>query len=141
MPERRMTEIMREGQGFGEVLVQPKRPRERAGNLDDVQSVRQARAVMIAFVIDEDLRLMGEPPERRGMNDPVAVPPESIARWARRLGVTPAPALRRIGRINRPFPPGFDRHRNSCLWRMILSENRYRVFGIMRWIDLTGRRT
>jgi len=24
---------------------------------------------------------------------------------------------------------------------MILSENRYPLFGIMRWIDLTGRRT
>jgi iron-sulfur cluster assembly accessory protein len=87
---------------------------------------------MITFVIDEDLRLVGKPPEGRGMNDPVTVPPEGIACRTDRLGVEPAAALRRIGGINCPFAPGFDRHRNSYLWRMILTENRYPLFGIMR---------
>ena len=128
MTERRMTEIVCERQGFREVLIEPKRARQRAGNLDDFQRVRQPRAVMVAFVIDEDLRLVGKPPEGRGMDDPVTVAPESIACRADRLGVEPAATLRRIGGINCPFAPGFDRH-----FRVVAD--------IAVHIDLTGRRT
>src|SRR5262245_35430132 len=110
MTERRMAEIVCERQCFREVLVEPERTRKRTSDLGDFQSVRQARAVVIAFVIDENLRLVGKPPERRGMDDPVTVPPEGIARRTGRLGVEPATALRRIRGINSPFAPGFDRH-------------------------------
>jgi hypothetical protein len=54
------------------------------------------------------------------MDDPVAIPPEGIARRAARIDVEPATALCRICGINSLFAPGFDHHR--C-------------------IDLTGRRT
>ena len=65
---------------------------------------------MVALVIDEDLRLVRQASKSRGMDNPVAVPPESIAAWTGWLDVAPAPALRRIGRINCSFTPGFDRH-------------------------------
>src|SRR6185503_15496760 len=110
MTKWRMTEIVCERQGLRQVLIEAKRACKRAGNLDDFQSVRQPRSVMITFVIDEDLRLVGKPPEGGGMDDPVTVPPEGIACRTDRLGMEPAAALRRIRGINSPFAPGFDRH-------------------------------
>jgi hypothetical protein len=44
----------------------------------------------------------------------------------------PAATLRRIGSVNRPFTPDFDRHHIFSRWHMILSENRCPFFGIMR---------
>jgi hypothetical protein len=132
MTEWRMTEIVCERQGLRQVLIEAKRARKRAGNLDDFQSVRQPRSEMIAFVIDEDLRLVGKPPEGRGMDNPVTIPPEGVPRRTDRLGKSSTPALRGIGSINRPFTPDFDRHHIFCRWRMILSENRCPLFRIMR---------
>ena len=79
MSERRMAEIVGERQRFGEVLVEAERARERAGDLRDFERVGEPRAVMIAFVIDEHLRLVRQPPERGRMDDAVAVAPESVA--------------------------------------------------------------
>jgi hypothetical protein len=113
MAERRMAEIVCKCQRLCEVFIEAKRACKRPGDLDDFQCVGQPRAVVIALVIDEDLRLVGKPPEGGRMNDPVAVPPEGIARRACCFSVAPAAALRRIGSINRPFTPRFDRHGNS----------------------------
>src|SRR3954451_19463136 len=56
MAERRVTEVMRQRQRFCEVLVEAKRPRQRAGDLRNFQRMREPRAVVIAFVEHEDLR-------------------------------------------------------------------------------------
>jgi hypothetical protein len=63
MPERRMAKVMRERQRFGEVLIETQRTRERAGDLGDLKRVRESRTIMVAFVIDEDLSLVGQTPE------------------------------------------------------------------------------
>ena len=63
MSERRVTEIVGERQRFGEILVQAERASDRAGDLRDLERVGQPRAVMIAFVINEHLRLVRQPPE------------------------------------------------------------------------------
>src|SRR5690242_20307215 len=110
MTEWRMAKIMRERQRLGEVLVQSERTGERAGDLRDLKRVCQSRAIVIALVIDEDLRLVRQPSKSRGMDDSVAVAPEGVAARARWLLVASAPALRRIAGINRPFTPGIDRH-------------------------------
>ena len=39
MSERRMTQIMREAQCFGEVFIQTQRARQHAANLRDFQTV------------------------------------------------------------------------------------------------------
>ena len=52
--------------------------------------MRQARAEEIAFVIDEDLRLVLEPAERTGVNHAIAVPLERRPPRRVRLGVAPA---------------------------------------------------
>ena len=97
MAERRMAEVVAERAGLGQVLVEPERAGERAGDLGDLQGVRQAGAEMIALVEHEHLGLMGEPPERGRMDDSVAVAAERAAGGALRLGIEPAPALLRIG--------------------------------------------
>jgi hypothetical protein len=83
MTERRMAEVVRERQRLGEILVQAERTGERAGNLRDLKRVRQSRAIVIALVIDEDLRLVRQPSKSRGMDDSVAVAPEGVAARAR----------------------------------------------------------
>jgi hypothetical protein len=105
-----MPKIVSERQRFGEVLVQPKRARQRAGDLRDFERMRQPAAIVVAFVIDEYLCFVCEPAERGGVDDPVAVSPEGIAGRTCRLGIAPPPALGRIGCINRPFAPGFQGH-------------------------------
>src|SRR6516165_2775592 len=57
--EGRMTKVMRKRQSLGEVLVDVQRARHRAGDLRYFEAVGQPRAVVIALVIDEDLRLVG----------------------------------------------------------------------------------
>ena len=105
-----MAEIVRQRQRLGEVLVEAERARQRAGDLGDFQGVGEPRAVVVAFVIDEHLRLVRQPAEGAGMDDAVAIAPEGVAGRARRLGIAPAPAFGRIGGINGPRTPGFDRH-------------------------------
>src|SRR5262245_66244480 len=85
MTEWRMAEIVGERQRFGEVLVQSECTRERTGNLRDLKRVRQSRAIVIALVIDEDLRFVRQPAKGSGVDDFVAVAPEGIEAWALRV--------------------------------------------------------
>src|SRR5262249_27632776 len=79
MAERRMAEIVRQRQRLGEVLVEAERPSQGTGDLSDFQSVGKARAEMVAFMKDEDLRLVREPAKGRRMDNAVTVPPEFAA--------------------------------------------------------------
>ena len=96
MAEGRMAEIVGKRERLGEILIDAQRAGERAGDLRHFEAVGQARAVVIAFVIDEDLGLVVEPPERRRMQDAVAVAGVRRARGARRLGQKPPAARARI---------------------------------------------
>ena len=58
MAERGVTEIVREADGLGEVLVEAERAGDRAGDLRHFEAVGQPRAVVVALVIDEDLGLV-----------------------------------------------------------------------------------
>ena len=73
MAERRMAEVVRQRDRLGKVLVEPQRPRHRAGNLRGLERMSQPRAIVIALVIDEDLGFVFEPAERGGMDYPIAV--------------------------------------------------------------------
>ena len=92
MAERRVAEVMRQRERFGEILVEPERTRERARNLLHFQGMRQPGAVMVALVEHEDLGLVLQAAEGSGMDDAVAIPAEIVAARARRLGDEPAPA-------------------------------------------------
>ena len=71
--ERRVPEVVRQRHGLGEVLVQVQRAGDRAGDLRDLDRVRQPRAVVVALVVDEDLRLVFQPAEGGGVDDALAV--------------------------------------------------------------------
>jgi hypothetical protein len=93
--EGRMAEVMGERQGLRHVLVQIEGAADRAGNLRDLQAVGQARAEVVALVVHEDLGLVLEPTERRGVDDPIPVPLEAGSGGAFRLGVESTAALLR----------------------------------------------
>ncbi len=84
--EGRMAEIVRQRHRLGEILVERQRPRERPGDLADLDRMGQPRAEMIAVERHEDLRLVREAAEGGRMDDAVAVALELAARRRRRLG-------------------------------------------------------
>ena len=110
MPERRVAEIVAERDRFGEVVVEPQGPGERARDLRHLDGVGEAGAEMIALVIDEHLGLVGEAAEGRRVDDPVAVALELGARRRRRLGDQAPWRAGRIGGVGRAS-------RRSCLVR------------------------
>ena len=85
MAEGRVAEVVRQRQRLGQVLVEPQRAGQRAGDLRHLDRVGQPRAVVVALVVDEDLRLVLQAAEGGGMDDAVAVALERAAR-RRRLG-------------------------------------------------------
>ena len=113
MTERRVTEIVRQRGSLGQVLIEPKRASQRAGDLRDLQRVREPGAVVVALVRNEDLGLVRKAAEGGGMDDAVAVAPEIAAGAARWLGVKAPAARPRIGRIGRARAGRRDRH--DCL--------------------------
>ena len=97
-----MAKVVSQRQRFREILVESERPCQGPGNLRDLERMRQPGAKVVAFVKHEHLRLVGEPTKRRGMDDPIAIPAEYIARGTCRLGTQPTAAPVRIGRIRGP---------------------------------------
>src|SRR5262247_4765583 len=90
MAKRRMAEVVGERQRLPQILVEPERARERACNLRDLQRMGQTGAKMIAFMKDEDLGLVREPPESARMDDAVAIAAEDVTGRTHRLRVEPA---------------------------------------------------
>jgi len=101
MAERRVAEIVGKRKSLGQVLVEPKPPRHRAGDLGDLEAMGKPRAVMIALGIDEDLGLVVQPPEGSGVQDAIAVTSKGRAGRARRLVGKAPTALARVCRIGR----------------------------------------
>jgi hypothetical protein len=101
MTERRMAEIVGECQGFGQIFIDAKGPGNRPGDLRDLKTVGQARAVVIALVIDEHLGLVVKPPEGHRVQDAVAIARVRRSRRARRLRHQPPATRRRVDGIER----------------------------------------
>ena len=99
MPEGRVAQVVRQRDGFGQCLVQIQRARHRAADLRHLDRMSHARAIQIAFVIDEHLGLVGQATKSVGMDDAIAVALEFPAVFRRRLRkAAPARAgiLRRV---------------------------------------------
>ena len=120
MAERRVAEIVDQRHRLGQVLVAAQRPRQRAGDLRHLDRMRQPRAVVVALMRDEDLRLVLEPAEGGGMDDAVAVALERRAGRAFDLVAEAAARLRGIAGIGRARPVAeadvakFDRLSSVC---------------------------
>ncbi len=119
MAEWRVTEIMHKRHRFGQIFIEPQCTGQSAGNLGNFYRVREARAIMIALMGDENLRLVLQAAKSGGMNDPVAVPLEWRAGRAFRLPHQTATAARRITGIGRAFAItkaySFQRHCDASL--------------------------
>jgi len=78
-----MSQVVPEGNGFGEVFIQVQSPGNSTGNLGDFQGVCQAGDVMVAQGCDEDLSFVFQPAEGFGVDDTIAVTLESRSyrRW------------------------------------------------------------
>src|SRR5690606_249771 len=106
--EGRVAEVVGQRDRLGQVLVEAQRAGDAGGDLRHLQRVRQARAVVVALVVHEDLRLVLEAPERAGVQDAVPVLLEGRAVPALGLGVDPAPRLggeAGVGRQRLPLVP------------------------------------
>ena len=90
MPEWWMAEVMRQCQCFREILVKAQLPRHSACDLSNFQRMREARAIVIALVIHEHLRLVREPAECTRVNDPIAITLIFRSRRTSRLPVLPS---------------------------------------------------
>ena len=98
MAERRMAEVVRQRQRFDQVFVEPQRPGQRAGDRRDFERVRQPRAMVVAHLAGEDLRLVAQPAKRGAVQDAVAVALKRPAIGLRRLGML---AAGRVGAVHR----------------------------------------
>jgi hypothetical protein len=85
-----VAEIVREADGFHEVLVQGQRAGDRTRDLRDLERMREARPVEVALVVHENLRLVDEAAKRGGVNDTIAVSLKLAAQRGRRFPVPAA---------------------------------------------------
>ena len=108
--KRRMTEVMRQRERFGEILVEAELPGQRAGNLRDFERVCQPGAVMIAFMEHEYLGFVLQSAKGGRMDHPVAIAPKRAAGPARRLGEQPSAAAVGVAGIGRARSSHSDRH-------------------------------
>jgi hypothetical protein len=106
VPERRMTEVVRERNSLGQTLVQPQRAGDVARDGGDFNGVRKARAQMIAGAVEKNLRFVFEPAKSARMNNPVAVAlvmRAPIRRRFRMFATARVAAELRTGRENLPL--------------------------------------
>ena len=103
MAERRVSQIMRETDCFGQHFVEIERARDGARNLRHFERMSQPSPVKISLVVDENLGFVHQPAERRGMDDPVAIALVFRAVRRRRFGVAPASRLFVAGGVRGEF--------------------------------------
>ncbi len=101
MAERRVAQIVRQRHRLGQVLVGLEQPRQAARQLRHFQRMGQPGAVMVAFMLHENLGLVLEAAEGRGMDDAVAVAAVTGAGEAFGFREKATPAFPGIGGIRR----------------------------------------
>ena len=85
MAERRMADVVGEGDDFRQVFIQSQPAGNRPCHLRDFERMRQSRAVVIVHRGHEHLRLPRHPPKGGRVHDPLAIPlkrrPKRMARF------------------------------------------------------------
>ena len=102
MAEGRMSQIMSQGDGFGQVLVQKHGPGDGAGNLGHFQGMGQPGAVLVPRWIEKNLGLVFEPPKGVAEKDAVLIHLKCRANGTGILGPGAAPGF------GTPAPEGGD---------------------------------
>ena len=85
--ERGVAHVMGERQHLGQVFVEAELAGDGAGDLGDFEGVREAGAVVVAFVEDEDLGFVNEATKGGGVEYAVAVALKRAASGARTFGM------------------------------------------------------
>ena len=116
-----MPQIVPQGDGLGEVLVEAQRPAQGAGDLANLQRVGQPGAVVVALRGKKDLRFVGQPPEGVTVQDAVPVPLEGGTHGAFLLGELPA-----AGAVGKGGAGGKD----LVLQDLLLLSNGHGVFSL-----------
>ena len=101
MPERRVPEIVAEGNRFGQLLVQAKHLGDAAGDLGHLEGVRQPGAVVVAGRRKEHLRLVLEAAEGLAVDDPIAIALKRRTDGILGFGAEAAARVGALGRLRR----------------------------------------
>jgi iron-sulfur cluster assembly accessory protein len=110
--KRRVAKIMGKRKRLGEIVVEAERAGKRARYLSDLKRMGEPGAEMVSLVRNEDLRLVGQPPEGRAMDDAVAIALKYRTRWRMRLRDQPSAASCRIGGVGRARGDASESGRN-----------------------------
>ncbi len=97
--ERRVADVVHQRQGLGQVGIQPERAGHGAGDLGDLERMRQAVAEVVGVAFGEDLRLRLQAAKGARVDDAVAVAGVVTAVGVRRLGITAPAGAARVHRI------------------------------------------
>ena len=73
MPKGRMPQVMRQTDRLGQILIAAQAARQRAPDLRHLHAMRQPVAIVVAFGIDKDLRLIFQATKRCRVNNAVAI--------------------------------------------------------------------
>src|SRR5687768_5531690 len=92
MSERWMADVVRESDRLNEVFVEPQAPCDGAADLRHFERVRQAGAMMIVDLSDENLRLADHAAEGGAVDDAFAIALEEGSKRVRLLGIAPSAA-------------------------------------------------
>ena len=93
VPKGGVAQIVAQGDGLCEILVQKQGAGHGACNARDLQRVGHPGAVMVPLWLEEHLGFLLQPAKRLGIDDTVGIPLEGGADGAFLLWVCPAPAL------------------------------------------------
>ena len=104
MPEGRVAEIVRQRDSLGQVLVERERPRDGPAHRGDLDRVRKPGAQMVAGAVEENLRLVLQPPEGAGVDHAGAVALKVRAVGVARLRVRAARGIRARLRVGGQHP-------------------------------------
>ena len=114
VPEGRVAEIMGQRYGLDQRFIELQRAGDGAGDLRHFNRVRDARAIQIAFVVDEHLGLVRQAPKGIRVDDAIAVALEFAAILRRRLGVSAAARASIVRRVGGQHVGGLRGHAPKC---------------------------
>jgi hypothetical protein len=85
-----MSNVVAQGDGFGEVFIQSERPTDGARDLAHFEGMGEASSEVVAGGGNENLSLVFKPPECFGMEDSIAVTLERRSNGVRIFGSDPS---------------------------------------------------
>jgi hypothetical protein len=99
--ERRVSQIVGEGNSLGQIVVEAEAARQGPGDLRHFDRMGEPSAEVIAVERDENLRLMGEPSKGGRMENAVAVALKLSPRRRNRLGEEATAGLGGVAGVGR----------------------------------------